>query len=194
MALSNYSELQASVIAWSSRSDLASIVPDCIALAEGRMNKVLRVRQMEAELSNTVMDNSITLDSNVVGVKALWIEGRENSPLQARPYEDLLRMGTTGTATAWAWQGNSLFFDGSGEVYGVVYEAIPTLSDANPTNWLLTAHPIVYLAGSLYEVFSYTRNMPQAESWRMKFESAMNDLNGGDMRDRFSGPLQIRAR
>ena len=194
MALSTYSELQASAIAWSARSDLAALTPDFVTLAEDRMNRALRVRQMQVSLSDSIFDGCIAVPDGTVGVKTLWIDGNERTPLAARSYEDLLARGTQGTATGWAWQGDQFFFDGSGDVAGVLYERIPALSDDEPTNWLLTAHPTVYLYGTLAELFSYTRNLPQAEQWRLKFEAAINEINGADMRDRFSGPLQVRVR
>lgn len=194
MALSTYSELQASVIAWSSRSDLATLVPDFIRLAEDRMNRSLRVKQMEEVFYNTVVDCTMNLESGTVGIKSIWIEGKPESPLLSRSYDEVLRLGTTGTPTAWAWQGDTLYFDGDADVQGVRYKEIPALSDEDDTNWLLTSHPTAYLYGSLAEVFSYTRNMPQAEQFRLRFEAALGDIMGADMRDRFAGPLQVRVR
>jgi hypothetical protein len=193
MALGTYTQLQAAAVSWSNRSDLSTLIPDFITLAEDRINRALRVRQMEAELSDTIFDNYITLPAGTAAVKALWVDGHEDSPLEARPYEDLLRLGTQGTATAWARQGDNVYFNGDGDVSGVIYERIPALAD-NLENWLLTAHPTVYLYGTLAELYSYTRNQPQIEYWTAKFEAALADVNGADMRDRFAGPLTVRAR
>jgi len=43
-----YAGLKASVADWLNRADLAAVVPDFIALAEGQMNRRLRVRRMVA--------------------------------------------------------------------------------------------------------------------------------------------------
>lgn len=195
MAISTYDELKTSVASWLKRSDLTALIPDFITLAEDRMNRALRVRQMEAALASTaITDNRIAVPTGTVGVKTLWTDGYENSPLLARSYESLLTDGTEGVPTGWAWQGDYFYFDGSGDVSGVLYTKIPALSSLQATNWLLTAHPSAYLFGALAEAHAYTRN-PEAAAWKDRFEGALSDLDGGDMRDRFgSGPLVTRAR
>ena len=87
MALGTYSDLQAAVVGWSNRSDLAALIPDFIMLAEERMNRELRVRQMETPLAATaIASNTIAVASNTVGVKTLWITGYESEPLEAQTY------------------------------------------------------------------------------------------------------------
>lgn len=195
MALSTYSELQASVVQWMNRGDLAALIPDFITLAEERMNRALRVRQMETALAEmAIADNIIAVPTDTVGVKTLWIVGYEDSPLKAQTYEALLSMGTEGIPTHWAWAGDSFHFDGTGSVEGVLYEKIPALSSESTTNWLLTAHPSAYLFGALTEAFDYTRNDKERDRWNMKFERTISEINGADMRDRLSGPLQARVR
>lgn len=195
MAISTYSELQTAIANWSNRSDLAAIAPDLIALAHERINRDLRVRQMEAALAETaITDNRIAVASNIVGIKTLWISGYEDSPLTTRPYEVLLTQGAEGTPSGWAWQGGYLYFDGSGSVAGVVYEAVPALSDTNTTNWLLTAHPSLYLSGAMAEACVYIRDQAGLALWNDRFKATLADIQGGDMRDRLSGPLTARAR
>ena len=195
MALGTYSELQASAIGWSNRSDLAALMPDFIALAEERMNRELRVRQMESALAETAISaNAIPVASNVVGIKTLWIVGHESAPLKAQTYESVLTMGSEGIPTHWAWAGDGLHFDGSGTVKGVVFEAIPALSDTNTTNWLLTKYPSLYLAGALTEAFIYVQNDKERDRWNNRFLQTLADIQGADMRDRLSGPLVARAR
>lgn len=195
MALSTYSALQTAIVNWTNRSDLASIIPDFITLAEERINRDLRVKQMEAALASTaITNNRIAVASNIVGVKTLWISGYEDSPLVARTYEFLLTQGTDGVPAGWAWQGGNLYFDGTGTVTGVVYEAVPALSDSNTTNWLLTANPSLYLAGALVEAFIYVRDQARVDMWNGRFMATLADIQGADMRDRLSGPLVVRAR
>ncbi len=49
MAISTYSELQTAVANWLDRDDLSARIPEFVALAETRMNRVLRIRIMEKE-------------------------------------------------------------------------------------------------------------------------------------------------
>lgn len=195
MAISTYSQLQSAIASWSNRSDLTSVIPDFITLAEERMNRALRVRQMETALAETaITDNAVAVASNTVGVKTLWIAGYEDSPLLAQSYESLLTMGTEGIPTHWAWAGSNFHFNGTGSVEGVVYAAIPALTDNNTTNWLLTAHPSLYLAGALVEAFEFIEDEKRRNRWNARFLATVESIQGADMRDRLSGPLQSRAR
>ena len=47
MAISTYSELQTAAANWLDRSDLSDRIPEFIALAEARFNRILRIRDME---------------------------------------------------------------------------------------------------------------------------------------------------
>lgn len=195
MALTNYTELQAAVAAWSNRRDLTALIPDFITLAEDRINRALRVREMQVEMTpDTIFEGVISVPSGTVGVKTIWLDSDQKRPLEARPYEDLLARGTTGTPTGWARQGESFYFDGAGDVAGVLYHRIAALADDAETNWLLTTHPNVYLYGALAELFDYTRNDGERDRWLDKFEATIADLNAGDMRDRYAGPLTVRVR
>lgn len=192
-----YSDLQAKVALWLNRSDLSAMIPEFIRLVEDRLNRALRVKQMETQVPATEIeteDSSVAMPDGMVGVKALWIDGYETSPLQVDSYEALLSRGTSGIAARYSLVGDRLYFDGSGTVSGVMYESIPALSNDNTTNWLLTAHPSAYLYGALAEAFHYTRNQAESDRWTAKFETVLADITGTDARDRFSGPLVMRAR
>ncbi len=193
MALGNYSELVASVSGWLNRTDAAARIPDFILLAEERMNRALRVRQMEVSLTpTTIASNVIAVPAGTVGVKTLWITGRQDDPLLARTYEFILTQGTQGVAKGWAWLGDNFYFDGPGDAAGVLYQAIPALNGTNTTNWLLTEHPSAYLYGALAEAFDWARNDKERDRWKGRFEAVLADIGGTDMRDRFSGPLVAR--
>ena len=47
MAISNYTELNTAVANWLDRDDLTDRIPEFIALAEARFNRLLRIRAME---------------------------------------------------------------------------------------------------------------------------------------------------
>ena len=47
MAIGTYSELQTAVANWLDRDDLTDRIPEFIALAEAKMNRVLRISLME---------------------------------------------------------------------------------------------------------------------------------------------------
>ena len=190
----NYTELQAKVASWLHRADLAAAIPGFIELAEERLNRALRVRQMEVALAVTpITDNRIAVPDDTVGVKTLWVPGSLNHPILPQTYEFVLSSDNQGRPTCYAWQGSDFYFSGSGDVQGVLYQAIPALSDTNPSNWLLAAHPSAYLFGALFESAIYTKDA-DVSVHSQRFNNAVAEITGADMRDRFGGPLVARVR
>lgn len=194
MSLSTYADLQASVANYLHRSDLGAVIPDFIGLAEERMNRTLRVRQMETALAETaIASGTIAMPAGTVGIKALWAVGSPNRPLLVAPFDVIKGAVGAGEAHYFAWQGDSLHFDGTGTVSGVLYAQIPSLA-SNSSNWLLSACPSAYLHGALREASVYLRDEAGIAFHDIKFQEALNEIGAADMRDRYAGPLVVRAR
>jgi len=193
--ITTYTELQEKIAAWLYRSDLTAVIPDFIALAEERMSREVRVRQMEvAMVATAITDNRIAAPDNTVGVKVLWLPDYPQTPLTSQSFESVLSKGAEGVPTCYAWQGDEFYFDGSGDVQGVLYQAIPALSDANTSNWMLTKNPSAYLFGALYEAAIYTKDAEAEARFGGRFAAAIEAINGGDKRDTLGGALVARAR
>ena len=69
----------------------------------------------------------------------------------------------------------------------VYYQKVPTLSDAAPTNWCLTANPDLFLYGSLVEAEPFLMNDQRVQVWGLGFNQGMTDLEEQDSKDQFSG-------
>lgn len=190
-----YASLQASLAQWLNRSDLTAIIPDFIRLAEERLNRDLRVRQMEVPLSQTpIVSNVIAVPLATVGVKTLWVVGSESEPLKPQTYEYVIAQATGSTATHYAWQGDTFCFNGSGTVTGVLYQQIPSLSATQTSNWLLSQAPSAYLYGAMREAYDYLRDDVERDRWAARLQSVVDSLQGVEKRDLYSGPLVARAR
>jgi hypothetical protein len=194
MAITNYEELTTALGRWLNRGDLVALYPDFISLAEERLNRSLRVRQMEMALTATaIASGQVALPTSMVGIKTLWLDGYESNPLKAQTYEFVVAMDSDGLATHWALA-DAIYFNGTGTVEGVVYRSIPALTESDDTNWLLTAHPSAYLFGALMEAYLYIMDAEAAQLWESRFGRVLEEISGSDMRDRLSGPLQVRVR
>jgi hypothetical protein len=196
MSIATYAQLQTAVASWLHRTDLADVIPDFITLAEERLNRTLRVRQMETVLAETTIEdgNLIAEPDGMVGVKTLWVPNYEGSPLKTQTYEYVVANDTETYPTHWAWVGDNLYFNGTGTVQGVYYTGIPALAEDATTNWLLTAHPSVYLRGALLEAAVYTRDPEGIAFCQAAFDAIIADIMGSNARDIYSGPLQVRVR
>lgn len=186
----NYTQLQAQVATWLNRTDLTAVIPDFLSLAEEKINRHLRVRQMETDLALTaITSNIITPASTIVDVKSIWLDGYEGTPLIQQSFESVLANGLTGLPTAYAWKGLDLYFNGAGSVRGVLYERIPELATAT-TNWLSESAPSLYLFGAMAEAKLFIEADPSV--WLGRFDATLNELNGNDQRR--PGALVARAR
>lgn len=191
----SYSGVLASLKAWLNRSDLDAMLPDFVVMAEEEMNRTLRVRQMESVLTPAdIASGTITVPDGTAAVKTLWLTGYERFPLQPQTLEFVKANDFNSIATHYAWHGDLLYLNGTGTVNGVVYQQIPTLSETNTSNWVLSAAPSCYLFGAMREAFDYLRDDAERDRCSVRFMQVMDKVNGADMRDRYSGPLQARVR
>lgn len=191
----SYSGVLASLKNWLNRSDLDSLLADFVVLAEEEMNRTLRVRQMETALVPTdITDGTITVPAGTAAIKTLWLAGYERMPLVPQTLEFVKSTDSSGIATHYAWHGDLLYLNGTGTVEGILYQQIPTLSETNTSNWVLSFAPSCYLFGAMREAFDYVRDDAERDRWAVRFMQVMEKMNGADLRDRYTGPLQVRVR
>jgi hypothetical protein len=180
-----YNGLKASVADWLNRQDLTAAVPDFITLGEGRMNRRLRVVQMET------MDSGTTADA-IIAVPADWLETRTlrlanpNAGQQILEYVgeeewDQLQASGLHWTTRYYTIINGAFQvlpAPSANVDYILryYARIPALSAANPTNWLLTKSPDAYLYNSLLGAEAYLKNDDRLPVWKGISDEIFEDM------------------
>lgn len=186
----NYTQISEKVAQWMNRDDLTARIPDFIELTEERLNRHLRVRQMEIALPATAITNNIiTPAADVLDAKALWVPNYERTPLVAQSLESVIAAGSQGIPTMYAWDGANLRFDGGGDVQGVLYQRIPALATAS-TNWVGDGPWSLYLFGALLEAALYVGDDPT--TWQARFDQTLTEVQGNDQRR--PGPLVARPR
>ena len=187
----NYTELKSRVASWAHRTDLDSLMPTFVEHAEARLNRDLRVRQMEATITPTAIGatNEITLPADFLAPKTVWIQGYEHAPLTAQTVETVKQQRrTSGPPCMYAVTGDSLLFDGSGTVEMTYYESIPGIV-ANTSNWLSNAHPDLYLHAVLAAVAEYTRDSGAGALSDAKAQTLIETIQNTDKRDRLMGRI-----
>jgi hypothetical protein len=188
----SYAGVLASLKNWLNRSDLDALLADFVVLAEEEMNRTLRVRQMETALAPTeIASGSITIPAGTAAIKTLWLSGRERDPMSPQSLDFVKANDYGGKATHFAWVGDQLYFNGTGTVNGILFQQIPTLSETNTSNWVLSVAPSCYLFGAMREAFDYVRDDTERDRWAARFLQVMDKINGADMRDRYSGQISI---
>jgi hypothetical protein len=171
MPITKNSELQATVLTWMARDDIAVNVQDCITLAEAYFNRRLRVRQQESIVPGLTLTNGETnLPDDYLAWRRLTWEGDPENDLDFVAPGALFRLYPTaheGTPQKFTIEGRLLRVRPIGEgSYTVNYFAkIPPLVGADDTNWLLIEYPDAYLAGTLAWVNTLVQNQEQFQIW-----------------------------
>jgi hypothetical protein len=197
-----YSGLKTSVADFLNRSDLTSVVPDFVALAEAQINRRLMrdgpVRQMMGRSDATVNAEFIAVPSDFLGAKAIYLSPNYQ-PVEIVSPEEIVRRKTLypnetgdpkvfavvgGQLQFWPWVSTGSF---SGEL--TYWKSIPALTSTNTTNWLLTAYPDIYLYTSLIQSAPYLRDDARLQVWVSISEAALSDFTEADKKAR-TAPYQ----
>ena len=195
MSISTYSELKTALINWGKRPDLSTVLGDFIALAEARIQRSLlaRVQEVETEITMTVGSRYAALPSDFDAPIAVWSKAslpREELP-QRLP-EQLPGSNVNGYPEAWAIDGSNIAFDkpaSSAWALDFRYSKPLALSDSEPTNYILTNYPDVYLFGALVELHAYAFDDANAAKYEARFRSALDDAENAEHANRSGAVL-----
>ena len=163
MAINTYATLQSSISDWLNRSDLTSAIESFISLAEAQMNRTIRHRDM-------IERAQATIDSEYAGGKPQCYT-HVGDEIQVYPVPD----STSYTAEL------------------VYYAKIPPLSDSNTSNWLLAAHPDIYLYGALMQSAPYLVDDQRLGVWAGLYQKGIDDLTISDQRTQGQSSVRMRA-
>lgn len=191
MALATYTDLQAAVASWLARSDLTTPIPDFIALAEAKLNRLLRCRQMEQRSTATATEY-MELPTGFLELRNIQLNTSPKTALELVSPDEIDRdySAATGKPLVYCLLANQIQLgpapDSTYTVEIDYYEVIPPLA-SNSTNWLLTAAPDIYLYGSLLEASIYLIDDPRVPGWNAAYTQVLQQLQSADRRARWSG-------
>lgn len=196
MALTTYAELQTSIGSWLARDDLTSVIPDFITLFEAAANRRLRARQQETSTTLTPASGSVTLPTDYLAYKRVTWTGSTRIELEyVHPsvlqsyYPDT----PSGTPTIFTIEGSTLKIrpTSTTDLEFEYFQKIPVLSTTNTTNWLLTAHPDLYLFGSLCEAELFNKDAEKALVWKQRRDACYEEIE--KLSEKTKGPASIRV-
>lgn len=153
MAVTNYSELKTAFGAsgWFLGRDMTTQVDEIIDLAEAYLNTKLRCRQMETTTDLTPASNVCTLPTDYLEYKRVVEKAsirRRLDYITEDAADRLYPTRSSGLACHFMIVGSSLTALplSANDIELTYYQKVPALSDSATTNWLLTAHPGLYVA------------------------------------------------
>ena len=197
MALASYADLSSAVAAWLDRSDLTSRIPDFITIAEGRIARKLRIREMETESDVTLVAGTRTaaVPTGFREVRRVCLNTspiRELEYMSPQDYWARYTSTNTGRPVVFTVEGSNLLFGpipDSGYTAKVLhYKALDAL--ATSAHGVFTANPDLYLYGSLLAAEPFLKNDKRVGMWKAMFDEAMMELEAQNARH--PGQMVIR--
>jgi hypothetical protein len=197
----NYAELKTSVADFLNRQDLTSTIPTFIQLAEADFNRTIRHRSMLTR-ATAVLDAQFTgLPSDFLEAKNVQLNSTPVVSLEYVSIEEADRLRAaypTGQPQWYTIVGDQIEVapvpDVEYTIELVYYKKIPTLSDSNTSNWLISNHLDAYLYGSLMHSAPYLKNDERIQVWGTLYKAAIADMNLASEKAEYSGSgLKMRA-
>jgi len=200
MALTTYADLKTALSTWTRRADIGTYADDLITVAEGRIFKELRCKEMEAALNVTIASGVAALPTDYAELKYAYIDGTPTVMLQRKDPSWIYLTYPLRSAQAKpkfiARDVSSFIFgpypDSGYTVKGTYYKKLTAVSSA--VNDLFTNNPDIYLAASLAEAFRFLRNDAMLKYWDDRYVAIKSQVSAQDKAERISGgPLTMVA-
>lgn len=205
MTITNYSTLQSTVADYLNRSDLTSVIPTFIQLAEAQINRDVRHYKMETRSTATIDagDQYSQVPSDWIETIRMSIQGTGTTVVNLLSRDAMAdkRAGAEDTS------GRPQFYthaDGQFNFYPtpdanytaelLYFAKVPDLA-SNTTNWLLSDSPDVYLYGSLMHSAPYLAEDARIAVWAQLYAAGVKRLNDSSEEARHSGSgLKLKVR
>lgn len=206
MALDSYANLKTEIANYLNRTDLTSYLDTFIELAESRIARDLRLREMEnIDISITTVSGTQSYDLPTGYLEMRYVA------YQTNPYTfltflappDFMRVYNagegSGTPSHYTIIGSKIYLGmqpDAAKVLELGFFKRPTgLSAVNTSNDILTNFPDIYLYSCLAESEPFLMNDERLQVWASLYKEAVETANNSAQRGRASGaPLNMTAR
>lgn len=170
MAISTFNELKTAVLEWSdAEGQIEDKLDEFVSMATHSFNygapgvPALRTRQMVTTTDLTPTASVCTLPTDYLQYRRVVEKAsirRELSYITPSSVEDMYADRGSRLSNHFTIIGSTLrmFPLSSNAIELTYFQKIPELTDAAPTNWLLTAHPSIYLQATLMQVGIFMRH------------------------------------
>lgn len=200
MAVTTYAELQTAVGNWLANQVSTDRIPEFIALAEAEMSRVLFDNSAEkrAQTATVAGTARVSLPSDCRRVRALRLDGVAGASLVylvPTIFNDLATLGQ-GKPNLYTVEANALRLspvpDAEYTLEIVYQQGVTALSDAAPTNDILTRHPDAYLHGALMQAYDFLMDEARAGKARQRFNELLIEIALEAERTRFGATPLVR--
>jgi len=200
-AFTTYSDLQATIASYLARTDLSAMIPTFIQLAENRLRRELRLRQMLKVSTTTCVanDSTIELPSDFLEMRDLHLN---TSPISVLKYDapNVFYRNTFSTIS-----GKPISYtvlaqefqlapipDSDYTLQMLYYAAPPYMSSTVASNVFLANCPDLLLYGALAEAEPYLMNDERLNTWAALYQRGKDALAISDDQGEYAGsPLTM---
>ena len=196
MAFTSYSDLKTTIANYLARSDLTSVIPDFIRLAEERLRRELRIRQMliVATTTTTGGNSKIGLPSDFLEMRDIHLETTPVFTLRYKApnsFYETARVTESGRPVDYTILGSDIQLapvpDTAYTVQMLYYAKPALLSDTNASNVFLANCPDALLYGALAEAEPYLMNDNRIQVWASLYDRSVNGISTSDQAGEYSG-------
>ncbi len=194
MALDTYANLVTAIANELARADKNTFIPDWLVLAESRINKNLRVRQMETATAEVMAAGVIAVPTNYVALKDAYITSI--APYQSLErktanwiYDKYPQRTADNVPKFMAREGSNFIFgpypDSNYTVQLVYWNRFAALSTA--INPIFTAYPGLWFFGALCESAHQMKADARIPMWEKRFTELLASVQDEDDDEFLSG-------
>ena len=196
MAFTSYSDLKTTIASYLARSDLTAMIPTFIQLAELRLRRELRTRQMlvVATASTTGGDSTVGLPTDFLEMRDIHVN---TNPITTLAYSapnafyNSYRATESGKPTDYTVLATELQLspvpDSAYQLQMLYYAQPYFLSDTNTGNVFLTNYPDALLYAALGEAEPYLMNDARLQTWASLYDRAISSIALADQSSEYSG-------
>ena len=197
----DYTTLQATIASYLARTDLTTQIPEFIRLAEDRLLRDLRIRQMikVATAPTVAGDATVSLPSDFVAMKDLHLQGNPPQTIKFLSTSNFFRNAQTavsGLPNFYTLLGAEFQFapipDSVYTLQMVYFYQPEYLSDTNSSNLWLANTPDLLLYAALGEAEPYLMNDERLNTWASMYDRGVTALRKSDDESEYPAqPLTI---
>jgi hypothetical protein len=197
VSITTYAELKSAIADFLNRDDLTSTIPTFISLGEAQIARDVRHWKQEKRVTTSVDERYENLPNDWIEVKFITLStGAMLETVAPSNMADMrARSDTPGVPKYVRMTADQLEFyptpSAATDISMLYYARTPALSDASPTNWLLSDAPDVLLYASLIHSAPYLAEDARVQIWGSLYQSGVEKLNIENQRGRVTGPMRM---
>ena len=188
MAFTNYTSFVSTVESYLARTDLTSVIPDFIQMAQLRMSRDLRTESMLKVATTSPSDNKVAFPTDFLELREMHFEGNPPIILEFQSPDLFFRNGQTslsGRSHYFTMLGTEFQFapsQNSSYTIQILYYAQPTfISSTTASNLYLTYYPDALLYATLAEAEPYLINDARIATWSALYDRAIANIQKSDL-------------